>query len=447
MLDVKSYGMYREFVLYSLVAARIMISGIPPNLLYFLPKDPAKESAYVVNTFIFTFITTSAGIVLILLSRNWLVGRVSFDFINLMVCYIFLFVNLDFIESYWLAKKRSDYVFAYSTTLPILRMGIVISAAYISHDVGTIIVSMVLFEGIKFIGLILWWYRRLGLSVLFDRNAAIQQLRFIIPLGSGVLLATLNQQFGSLFVANIFGPVALAIYTIGLYQIPVISIVRSAISDVIFPEMVKKNQNTPEAALSLWRRANNIFCFVVFPVFAVFWVYAQDFITLLFTKDYEAAVPIFQVMLILMLLQCFEFGTPLRSRNQNRYFLRGNMLAIVANIVITVALYNQLGIVAPAVAFLFSELVKSVYLAYIIAIVYSCRISGLFMWRNIFRIGMASVAGVPLLLIGVYLNTVLATTLAIVGYGVIYYALIRYLHIEEVELIIRKFSRKVGWKV
>jgi len=326
-------------------------------------------------------------------------------------------------------------------------MGVVISAAYISGDVGTIIVSMVLFEGIKFIGLMLWWYRRLGLSVLLDRNAAIQQLRFIIPLGSGVLLATLNQQFGGLFVANIFGPVSLAIYTIGLYQIPVISIVRSAISDVIFPEMVKKNQNTPEAALSLWRRANNIFCFVVFPVFAVFWVYAQEFITLLFTKDYEAAVPIFQVMLILMLLQCFEFGTPLRSRNQNRYFLRGNMLAIAANIVITFALYNQLGIVAPAVAFLFSELVKSIYLAYIIAMVYSCRISGLFMWKNIFRIGMASVAGVPLLLIGAYLNTVLAITLAIVGYGVIYYALIRYFHIEEVELIIRKFSRKLGWKV
>jgi len=441
MLDVETYGMYREFVLYSLVAARIMLSGIPPNLLYFIPKSPEKEDSYVINTFVFTLSTTLVGISLILLFRNWLATRISFDFTSLMAWYVFFYVNLDIVESYWLAKKRSDYVFAYSTALPVLRMSVVIISAYLTSDVEKMILSMLVLEALKFTGLAIWWLHKLGRPFTFSRESARQQLRFIVPLGSGVLLATLNQQFGGLFVANMFGPAALAVYMIGLYQIPVISIVRSAISDVIFPNMVRDNLNKPEEALLLWRRANNVFCFIIFPIFAIFWVYAEEFITLLFTKSYEGAIPIFQVMLIMMLLQCFEFGTPLRSRNQNRYFLLGNMMAIIFNLTITFTLYSRIGLIAPAIAFLASEFAKSIYLAHTVSSVYSCKIRDLFLWGNILRIAMAALVGIPFLMIGNHLDSLSVILFAVGAYCLTYYFILRRLHIDEVELVAKKLKQ------
>lgn len=444
ILDTQSYGQYREFVLYAMLTATLLLFGIRSNLLYFIPKDSGHEKVYVSNSIVFIFLVTTIGLTPIFLFRDLLLNYVSFDFIGILVCYVFFYLNLDVVESYWLAKKRSGYVFLYSATLVVARIAVVIASAYYTRNVMHILYAMTALEITKFLLLGLWWFRRQHISITFDKATAAHQISFIIPLGIGTLIATLNQKFGGVFVTLTLGPAALAIYSIGIYQIPVLSIIRSAISDIIFPDMASKGDADKHEALALWQQANVIFCFLVFPVFSVFWIYSDKFITTLFTSQYAESIPVFKLMLLLMLRQCFELGTPLRSRNKNKYFYRGNLIALIVNALITFAFYSRLGLLAPALAFIVSDIIMACYLLVKVMRIYSIGLASVFMWRKIGAITLASVTGVPILIIGDRNGAFLAITLSIATYTVLYYYFLRKLHVAEVELVLQKLIRKTG---
>ena len=47
-------------------------------------------------------------------------------------------------------------------------------------------------------------------------------------------------EFGKVVVGTQMGPVPMAIYTTAAYQVPLVAIVQQSLSDVIFPDMVKR---------------------------------------------------------------------------------------------------------------------------------------------------------------------------------------------------------------
>jgi len=47
-----------------------------------------------------------------------------------------------------------------------------------------------------------------------------------------------------------------------------------------------------------------------------------------------------------MLRQCFEMSTPLRAMNENRYFMIGNLVAILVNAGFIFATFDNLGLLA-----------------------------------------------------------------------------------------------------
>ena len=69
-------------------------------------------------------------------------------------------------------------------------------------------------------------------------------MRLVAPLGLGSMLNKANE-FGRVVVGTLMGPVPLAIYTTAAYQVPLVNIVQTSLSDVIFPDMVKRAQRDP----------------------------------------------------------------------------------------------------------------------------------------------------------------------------------------------------------
>lgn len=423
-----------------MLLATVLSFGISGNLLYFISKAPEKEGVFCVHSILFLFATTIVGISILYLAQGFVRSYISFDFIGLLLLYVFFYVNLDLVESYFLAKKRSDYVFVYSGAMVLIRVTTILISAYYTQDPRKIIITMTVVEAAKFLLLAIWWKTRSGISWLFDRLVAKEQLSYIVPIGAGTVAANISQRFGGIFVAASLGPSALAIYSIGVYQIPVISIVRSAVSDVIFPDMVQRDASDPHQALELWKRANIAFCFIVFPIFTLFFVYAEQFIVAMFTRSYINATPVFQVMLIMMVRLCFEVGTPLRARNKNGFFLKANIAALILNVILTLALFGRFELMAPAIAMVVSDIILAIYLAWAIIDIYSINIAGLFMWKKAAKLMAASMSGVPVLLAGLLLAkySSLAIAVAVILYLVIYIIVVRMIGIEEAELIISK---------
>ncbi len=105
LLDVHAYGQYREFVLYAMIAILILGFSIRTNLFYFIPKDPKNERAYLTQSVLFLFVSSLVGLSLIFVGRHLIVQNTSFYFITQLLTYVFFFLNLDAMESYWLAQE------------------------------------------------------------------------------------------------------------------------------------------------------------------------------------------------------------------------------------------------------------------------------------------------------------------------------------------------------
>ena len=84
------------------------------------------------------------------------------------------------------------------------------------------------------------------------------------------------------------GPVPLAIYSTAAYQVPLVNIVQTSLSDVIFPDLVKRAQRDPAEGLRLWKRAQMMVAAVILPCWLLLIYFAEPLIRLAFTDAYVA---------------------------------------------------------------------------------------------------------------------------------------------------------------
>jgi O-antigen/teichoic acid export membrane protein len=438
IFDMRAYGQYREFVIYAMLLSGIIGFGVNPNLLYFIPKHPHKERQSVTSTAMLILFTSIVGAVAILLAGDVIRGRTSYDFVGPLIAYMFFFINLDFFEHYWLGKKRTDYVLYYSSARVAVRTLAVIIVAYATRDVSSVLRAMIAVEAAKCV-LMLVLFRK-SFTREIDFALVREQLRFIVPLGSAAVITLINSQLANFTISIKMGVERLALYSIGNHQIPVINIIRSSVMDVLFPEMT---QTDDAGRLSLWRRANVMFCFLIFPVYAVFFYFAPTFIELLFTAQYLAAVPLFRIYMTIILIQCFEMGTPLRAINQNKYYIFGSILTTCINIGFILALFGKIGFITPAIAFVLGETAATFYFARTILVLYHLKPTKLFLWRKILCIIGACIAALPVLFISRFFrtNAIAAAVLCSAIYLMLYLVIVRLIKIEEIELLAGKTAK------
>lgn len=442
ILDMTAYGQYREFLLYAYLCINLIGWQIQRNLLYFIPRYPERERQAVTHTALALFVVTAIGCAAVFFGRDLILAGVSFDFAVPLIVFIFCYLNLDIFESYWLAKKRSDYVLYFSVGYSAARIGTAVVAAWQSGSVVVVMWSLVAVEASKLLLMLAFVTRSRLLTRDTSRALLWEQLRFFAPLGLAAAILFINRQVGALFVSFRFGVEALAVYMIGSVNLPIVNIIRSAITDVVFPEMAERGRRDAHEGLHIWKRANVLCLFLTFPLFVLLLYYSRLVVETLFTADYAGAVPVFRVFLVFLLRQSVELGSPLRAANANRHFAVGNLISAALNLALLLAVIEPLGLVGAAAAFVASDLVLSYYIGNRTLAVYDIRLRELFFWR---RIGVAALLGVacaPVLLLGnlVEVHPVLRACLFGAAYLGLYVVVANRCRLEEVNMFLRSVA-------
>jgi O-antigen/teichoic acid export membrane protein len=439
MLDVSTYGQYREFLLYATVLVAILALAIRDNLMYVVPRQPESAEAAVSQTIGMLLVTSTLGMLVFFVGRDWFMAKASFDFAVPLMLYVFFFINFDVVENYWLARQQARHVLIYSTLRILARVIVVVGATYYFGDLKSILYCTVVLEILKsLVCIYLLWRLRL-LTMRIDRTLLVEQLRFIAPLSGAGLLFFLNEKAGQLYVSTVLGASALAVYTVGTYQLPIVAIIRSAVSDTLFPEMVRHAANDSTEGLDLWRLANVYYCYLVFPVFMLLFVFADLFIVTLFTEAYREATGVFQIALLVMIRQCFEMGTPLRAANANRHVLWGNVIAVVVHLPLLFVLSKAIGILGAAVAWLVADLMIACYLASRIMERYNIPLSGLALWPQVLKLAAAAALALPPLLLASYFTngSLLAAFAASLVFGGLYIGLVKLIGVTEIDALLQ----------
>jgi O-antigen/teichoic acid export membrane protein len=217
-----------------------------------------------------------------------------------------------------------------------------------------------------------------------------EQLRFCAPVGGAMLMVTLNKSMGSLFIAKMMGPVALAHYAIGTYISPIITVLRNSLSDVLLPEMSDPKNTLAADPLFLWRRMT-IAAAVVLTAAGIFLAkFADTIIVLLFSEEYRPAVIIFQIYLLVLLREILDFAVPLRAINRTAPIMHSNVLGVILNAALLLALLPVAGVVGAAIAYVAARAIEGLYMGQQTAKAYQISPRQLADWGDLGKVALAA---------------------------------------------------------
>lgn len=443
LLEIAEYGRYRQFMATAMFITSLAGFALSANLNYLIARSPERQSVDITNTCLLMLGVSSVSALLVILLRQWLVPPEITSSWLLLALYVFLFLNLEVLVAYWLAHGQSVQVMGYTLAVTVWRLATLLAATWWLRDVEVIFVTLICAEALKNLWIYVYLRRRGLLVYRWDRGALREQLQLVTPLGAGSVLYKLND-FGKVVVGNQMGAVPLAIYTTAAYQVPLVNIVQGALADVIFPDMVRRSRRDARQGLLLWKRAQVLIFAVICPAWALLTYWAEPLVRLLFTDAYVAAVPYFQVFLLLMLRQCFQFSTPLRSIEDNKSFAHANLVSLLINAALIVTLMPRLGLWGPTLGLVLGQVWSSVYLGARTLKRYQLPLAELCQWSKLGLALMASLAGIAALHVAMhYLPANAAGMLAgLALFTLVYVIAARLILREEYGYVMRAILRR-----
>jgi hypothetical protein len=130
---------------------------------------------------------------------------------------------------------------------------------------------------------------------------------------------------------------AFAVYSVGTFQLPVVDVLYTPISELLQIGLAEQEGagRPASAGLALFHEAVLQLAFVFVPTAALLVVVAPDLILFLFSARYAAATPIFRLSTASVLLAALPLDAVMRARAQNRFMLAlsGVRLALTAGLV------------------------------------------------------------------------------------------------------------------
>jgi len=443
LLEIAEYGRYRQFMATAIFITSLAGFALSTNLNYLIARTPQRQSVDITNTCLLMLAVSLVSALVIVVLRNWIVPPEIENAWPLLAVYVFLFLNLEVLVAYWLAHRQSFQIMVYTVTMTVWRIGTLLAATFWLRDVEMIFVTIVCAEALKNLWIYVWLRRRGLLVFRWDPEAMREQIRLVVPLGAGSLLYKLND-FGKVVVANQLGPVQLAIYTTAAYQVPLVNIVQGALADVIFPDMVKRSQRDATQGLLLWKRAQVLIFAAICPAWVLLTYFAEPLVRVLFTDAFIGAVPYFQVFLLLMVRQCFQFSTPLRSIQDNKSFAHANLIALLINAGLILALMPRFGLWGPTLGLLIGQTWTSVYLGSRVLKRLKLPLSELCQWSKLgLALASSLVALAALHISQLYLaSTPLGMVAGVAVFGLVYASAARIILREEYGYVMRAILRR-----
>jgi O-antigen/teichoic acid export membrane protein len=181
---------------------------------------------------------------------------------------------------------------------------------------------------------VLVWYlgaRFPGFWRAFDPAMLRTQASYALPLGLSSLVLKFQTDLPHYFVAHAFGASAYALFAVGVFNLPLVGLLRESVGSVMLPRVSRLEQEDDrQAILLLVAAVARKLAVVYFPMYAFLLVTGREFITLLFTEQYAGSWPIFAVYITVIPAAVLVLDPITRAYAEQRFFLLKVRIALLA---------------------------------------------------------------------------------------------------------------------
>jgi len=455
LLTKFDYGTYRQVImLYSLFSV-VLFLGIPTSVYYFLPKLKEDE----VKTFI-------------------LQSEIALFYLGLLLGAIFFFT-----AGYWGSKFTNEslpvylrifalyplFDFPTQAIPPILicfdrhRAAAIANVVFAVNNLVAVVIPLLLGYSLTVAFLCLGIVAALqfvvalgyvikvmgGIGPFFNRFLFREQMKYSVPLGLSSIVTIISRELDKFIISLYFLPEVFAVYAVGAKELPFVTIIPYAVASTLFPKFVKlyedKNQKD---FFELWHKSIRKVSLIILPLFPFFLITAKEVVTILYTTEYVAAVPVFRIYLLLLLVHIAAFDSLVLSMGYPRIVLISTIIGLSLNVMFNILFIKLFDFIGPAIATVLVTVAITGYFLYVVKQKFAISWRAVFPWKVYGRILtisiVAGIVSLPLMIIrnSVWIKFIL---IVIVFWGV-YGALLYYFKVideDDISFIKRWLSLKV----
>ena len=352
LLTPAELGSYRQlFLIYSTVSALLMM-GIPQSILYFLPRQgPEERKAYIGRLINISFVLSVIFASVLLISRNaiatWFNNpRLSFLLVIYAIYPLFMFSSS--LYNYFmlgLSNARSAAKFTLFSVAcdAVLILGVAFWTKSLLYITIAVVVSAFL----------QWLYTKIALRGFprfqkMPKGFLKAQFAYALPLGISSMVGMLSVQLDKLVISSYFAPAAFAVFSIGAMELPFVSIFTNSVNSVLLPAM-SSQADIPDMAMR-YKAAVRKNALIIFPLTALFFLFAEPIFYILYSSKYLSAVPYFKVYLLILPLRIATFGIIFMALGKTKQVMLNSILTLAANLALNIILVRQIGMMGAAIA-------------------------------------------------------------------------------------------------
>lgn len=401
-LSQSDFGLYKQ--VFQILMTVLSLAGLQVNMsvLYFLPRNPDKKPQIALNVLAFYAVVGSAIALVFAVFPGWVTlifkGDGLVPHMPLLGVAILLWLLSTVLDVVAVADNDIRSASMFVVVVQLTKSGLLMGAAVLFGSVHAVVVAAVLQGAVHCLIMFVYLHRRFGrFWGTFDWMLFKAQLANALPFGIGGLAYATQADLHNYFVSHYFDPDQFAIYAVGCFQLPLLGMLLDSVISVLLPEVARREAKADyDGIIELWASAVRKLALFFVPVYVLLFVVRQEFITTLFTKNYEGAAPIFAINLLNILLYICVPTSILRSFEDLKYVRLKLSLAMIP--VAAAALYvgiHAAGLVGAITAVVIVQTLDLAVLLLAIARKLKMSPAGIWRFAPVLRtVAAAGVAGV-----------------------------------------------------
>lgn len=377
MLTQTEYGTYQQILLIS-SAFGVLTLGLPVSIYYFFPRhSPTAQAALLAQTTIMLMIAGAAAALGIYLGAPMLADTVNnptmVQLLQLYSISAFFMIASEHAVHVLIAQNRYGAAVLFEVIETFARVALLLLPLCLGFGFEGLVIGIVTYAVLRFLARNAIVFATSGLSFTgwTQATSARPQLAYSLPIALGAVAGMVGGVFNRGIIAATFTPAQFAIYAVGALEIPLDSIFQASVANVLrasLPSLVRDGNHVE--IVRLIREAVRKLAIIVLPSFVFLFGYSLDFITVLFTQQYEESVTIFRIYLLLVPLHMFVFSLVPHVYGKTKLNLYIIILSTGALLLFSYTLLNTIGFCGPAIA-----LVATQYLAAIVYLLVVLRLT------------------------------------------------------------------------
>jgi O-antigen/teichoic acid export membrane protein len=326
LLSQTEFGLYKQA--FQILTTTLSLLGlqVAASVYFFMPREPDKKPQIALNVMIFYLLVGTIPAVGFMLFPDWVTLLFRSDELvrvtPLLGLAIMLWLASSGLEGVMLAEQEVRHLALIVVLIQMTKNLLLIGAALLFGSLEAVVLAAViqgLLQCALTIGYLRFHFGRFWWP--FDLKLFRAQVVNSLPYGCGSLVLVAQYDLHNYFVSHYFSPAEFAIYSVGCFQLPLLTVLVDSVDFLLGPEIARlAHREACRDIILVWLRSIRLLALFFVPTGLLLLVLRHEFIVALFTRNYLAAVPVFTINLLNLLLWMNLTGPILRAFPEFRYY-------------------------------------------------------------------------------------------------------------------------------